>query len=53
MQEMMGSYSGDLDYVQIICISLQKDIITPAPHHSFPYSLVALPDAQLTALKHY
>jgi len=49
-QEMMGWQWHQLDYVQIICTSLQT--IMPVPHHSDFYKLDALPATKLTASKH-
>jgi len=33
-QEMMGWHWHQLDHMEIICISLDRQITTPVPHHS-------------------
>jgi len=41
-----------MDYMQVICTLLYKQITTPAPHNSIFYGPDALPAAQLTESKH-
>ena len=50
-QKMMGWQWHQLDYMQIICTTLQTT--TPVPHHSIFYGPDALPDAQPTVSKHW
>jgi len=51
-QEMTGCQWHQLDYMQIVCTSLQTDSHTSTSSFDFFYRPDALPDAQSTVSKH-
>jgi len=50
-QEIMWRQWHQLDHLQIIYTSLQKEITTPAPHHSILYRPDALTTNSVKSLK--